>query len=110
MSPTASEIKQQLTEATEHRQKAAEEEARILLALEQLECEEEERQIAEEQRIVEEKRIEEEQAEKEAKERRLEEMRVEAAKEAEEAQRAAEVAQKNRTTNVNMMEDSEWVL
>ena len=36
-------------------------------------------------------------------------MRVEAAKEAEEAQRAAEVAQKNRTTNVNMMEDSEWV-
>lgn len=77
----------------------ASEEASILFALEQQENEEEERWIAEEKSVVE---------EEEAEEMRLEEMRLEAEKEADEARKAAEVAQSSWTIYVNMTEDSEW--
>ena len=89
---TASEIKQQPIDAKECRWKAAEEEAGIVeeeagvvLALEQQECEEEEIRIVEEKRISEEQRLMEEKAGQEAEEKRLEEIRLEAEKEAEEA-------------------------
>ena len=49
-----------------------------------------------------------EQARKEVEEQRLEELRKLAEKEAEEARRAAELAQTSRRIDVNMTEDSEW--